>query len=61
MMKWILFIPELYYLLVAAIFFLWSLRKDQDERALYARAVILSGLGVLVTVPVPVPFRLTPR
>lgn len=50
MMKWVLFSPELYYVLMAAMFFLMSLNRQAEPRKLYRWAVILSGIGLLVTV-----------
>lgn len=50
MMKWVLFIPELYYVLMAAVFFALSVQRKSEPRRLYGWAVILSGVGVLVTV-----------
>lgn len=50
MMKWVLFIPELYYVLMAVVFFALSLQRKSEPRRLYTWAVILSGVGVLVAV-----------
>ena len=50
MMKWVLFIPELYYVLMAAVFFMWTLQRKPNPKRLYTGAVILSGIGVLVVV-----------
>jgi len=50
MMKWVLFIPELYYVLMAAIFFALSVQRKSEPKRLYGMAVILSGVGVLVAV-----------
>lgn len=50
MMKWVLFIPELYYVLMAAIFFALSVQRKVESRRLYSIAVMLSGVGVLVAV-----------
>ena len=49
MMKWVLFTPELYYVLMAVLFFVWSTkRKALSPKSLYIRAVALSAVGVLV-------------
>jgi len=50
MMKWVLFSPELYYVVMAAVFFFMSLERQAEPRKLYKWAVILSGVGVLATV-----------
>lgn len=50
MMKWVLFIPELYYVVMAAVFFLWTLKSKPNPRRLYVGAVVLSGIGLLVVV-----------
>jgi len=50
MMKWVLFIPELYYVLMAAIFFALSVQRKVESKRLYSIAVVLSGVGVLVAV-----------
>lgn len=50
MMKWVLVIPELYYVLMAAIFFALSVQRKVDSKRLYSIAVVLSGVGVLVAV-----------
>ncbi len=50
MMKWVLFSPELYYVLMAAVFFVMSLRRVCEPRRLYHWAVALSGVGVVVSI-----------
>ena len=50
MMKWTLFTPELFYVVVAAVFFVSSLQKRVDSRRLYRLAVVLAGVGLLVSV-----------
>lgn len=50
MMKWVLVIPELYYVLMAAVFFALSVQRKGESKRLYGIAVILTGVGVLVTV-----------
>ncbi|HOI93293.1 MAG TPA: NADH-quinone oxidoreductase subunit N [Syntrophobacter fumaroxidans] len=50
MMKWVLFIPELYYLLMAVVFFACSLSRRLESGVLYRWAVILAGGGFLATV-----------
>ncbi len=48
--KWALFLPETYYVLMAAVFFFMSLQRTVNHKRLLNLAVILSGIGVLVTV-----------
>jgi NADH-quinone oxidoreductase subunit N len=50
MMKWVLFSPELYYLLMAGVFFWCSIQRHLDVRRLYVWAVVLSGVGLVVAV-----------
>jgi len=50
MMKWVLFIPELYYVLMAAVLFALSLQRKPEPKRVYMWAVMLSGVGVLVAV-----------
>jgi NADH-quinone oxidoreductase subunit N len=50
MMKWILFVPELFYSLMALIFFCLSLSKKVEPKRLNNWALLLSGVGLLVTV-----------
>ena len=50
MMKWVLFVPELFYTLMALVFFGASLSKKSDPRRLYVWALALSGMGLLVSV-----------
>lgn len=50
MMKWVLVIPELYYVLTGAICFALSVQRKVDSKRLYSIAVVLSGVGVLVAV-----------
>ncbi len=49
-MKWILFIPELYYTFMGMALFAFSLRKRPDPDVLYRWAVLLAGIGLLTTV-----------
>jgi len=50
MMKWVLFVPELFYTFIALVFFGFSLSKKAQPRRLYAWALALSGAGLLVAV-----------
>ncbi|GKT08162.1 NADH-quinone oxidoreductase subunit N [Desulforhabdus sp. TSK] len=50
MMKWVLFIPELYYVLFGLVFFILSLSKNASSKRLHGIAMTLAGVGVLVTV-----------
>jgi len=50
MMEWVLFVPELFYSLMALVFFGFSLSRKVDPQRLYVWALALSGLGLLVTV-----------
>ncbi|NSW87238.1 MAG: NADH-quinone oxidoreductase subunit N [Syntrophobacteraceae bacterium] len=50
MMKWVLFVPELFYVSMALVFFLFSLRKKVEQKLLYNTAVILGAVGLVVTV-----------
>lgn len=49
MMKWVLFTPELYYVLMALVFFCLSLRIKSEPRKLYGYAIVMSALGLVVT------------
>ncbi|HOV86968.1 MAG TPA: NADH-quinone oxidoreductase subunit N [Syntrophobacteraceae bacterium] len=49
MMKWVLFIPELYYVVMAAVFFGWSIHRKGEPRRLFGWALVLSAVGVVVT------------
>ncbi len=50
MMTWVLFVPELFYALMALVFFGASLSHRADPRRLYIWALALSGMGLLVSV-----------
>lgn len=50
MTKWVLFIPELYFALMALVFFVASLDKKVQPRRVYVWAVAMAGAGLLVTV-----------
>ena len=50
MMKLGLFVPELFYTLMALAFFGASLSRKADPRALHVGALVLSGAGLLITV-----------
>lgn len=50
MNKWVLFLPELYYVLMAAVFFFMSLQRKVNSKRLYTLAVGLSGVGLVVAV-----------
>lgn len=50
MMQWVLFVPELFYIFMAAVFFSASISRRQDPTRLYLWALTLSGIGVVVTV-----------
>ncbi len=50
MTDFFLFIPELYFILVALIFFIFSLKKTVAPGALHRWALALAGIGLLVTV-----------
>jgi NADH-quinone oxidoreductase subunit N len=50
MMDWVLFIPELFYALMGLFFFAWSLKRKVQVQRLYGAAVVLAGIGVLITV-----------
>jgi NADH-quinone oxidoreductase subunit N len=50
MMNWILFAPELFYCLMALLFFGLSIQRRSEPRRMYGLAVTLSGIGLLVTV-----------
>ncbi|MBC7357979.1 MAG: NADH-quinone oxidoreductase subunit N [Desulfacinum sp.] len=50
MMKWTLFTPELFYVAMAAVFFVGSLQRRVDSRRLYRWAVALAGVGLVVSV-----------
>jgi NADH-quinone oxidoreductase subunit N len=50
MMKWVLFVPELFYTLMALIFFGASLARKVEPRRLYVWALALSGAGLLISV-----------
>jgi NADH-quinone oxidoreductase subunit N len=48
--KAILFLPELYFVLLAGIFFCFSLRSKSEPGVLHKWAVVLGGVGLIVTV-----------
>lgn len=50
MMKWILFVPELFYALTALGFFGFSLSRKTEPRHLHRWALALSGIGLFITV-----------
>ncbi|NLI83111.1 MAG: NADH-quinone oxidoreductase subunit N [Deltaproteobacteria bacterium] len=50
MMQWVLFVPELFYILMAAVFFCASLSRRQQPSRLYIWALTISAVGVVVTV-----------
>lgn len=50
MTKWVLFVPELYYMVMAVVFFALSLRRRLEMGFLYRCAVLLAGGGLLATV-----------
>jgi NADH-quinone oxidoreductase subunit N len=50
MMQWVLFLPELFYTLMALVFFGSSLSPRVEPRRLHALALTLAGVGLLVTV-----------
>ena len=50
MMQWVLFVPELFYIFMAAVFFSASISRRRDPTRLYLWALTLSGIGVVVTV-----------
>lgn len=50
MMKWVLFAPELVYVLMAAVLFWLSIQKRVDQKRVYWTALCFSAAGVLVTV-----------
>ena len=50
MKQWVLFAPELFYILMAAVFFCASLSRRQETKRLHIWALTLSGIGLLVTV-----------
>jgi len=50
MMKWVLFIPELYYALMGLAFFAGALSKKVDPRRMHSLALIMAGVGMVVTV-----------
>lgn len=49
MMTWVLFIPELFYILMALVFFGASLSRKAEPRRLHLWALALSGVGLLVS------------
>lgn len=49
-MQWVLFIPELFYILMALVFFGASLSRKADPRRFHVWALTLSGAGLLATV-----------
>ncbi len=50
MMEWVLFLPELFYTLMALVFFGASLSPRVEPRRLHVLALTLAGVGLLVTV-----------
>ena len=50
MMKWVLFLPELFYTLMALVFFGASLSRKAEPRRLQVWALALSGAGLLISV-----------
>lgn len=48
-MKWVLFIPELYFFLMAAVFFTLSMVARPNQRRDHSAALFLSAVGVIVT------------
>ncbi|MDQ1335091.1 MAG: NADH-quinone oxidoreductase subunit [Thermodesulfobacteriota bacterium] len=50
MMTWVPFVPELFYALMALVFFGASLAKKVEPRRLHVWALALSGAGLLITV-----------
>jgi len=50
MMKWVLFAPELVYVLMAAVLFWLSIQKRVDQKRVYGVALFFSAAGVLTTV-----------
>jgi NADH-quinone oxidoreductase subunit N len=50
MMEWVLFAPELYFVLMAAVFFGLSLQRRVEPQRIYVMALVMSGIGLLVTV-----------
>lgn len=49
MTNWFLFTPELYFVLMAIVFFAWTLSRKVEADRLHAWAVTLAGVGLLVT------------
>jgi NADH-quinone oxidoreductase subunit N len=49
-MKWILFIPELYYLLMAAVFFALAMIRHPNPRRDFSVAISLAAAGLLVCI-----------
>jgi NADH-quinone oxidoreductase subunit N len=50
MTDFFLFLPELFFILVALIFFVFSLKKTSEPAAFHKWALMLAGIGLLVTV-----------
>ena len=50
MVPWVLFLPELFYILMALVFFGASLRRQVEPNRLHLLALGLAGVGLLVTV-----------
>ena len=48
-MKWILFGPEIYYLVVVIVFLFLAMMKPFDARRTHLTALILAALGVGVS------------
>ena len=49
MTKWVLFAPELVYVLMAAVLFWLSLQKRVDQKRVYAVALFFAAAGVVAT------------
>lgn len=50
MSKWVLFSPELYFSLMALVFFAASINRKQDPKRLHGLAVIMAGIGLVIAV-----------
>src|SRR5512135_1419330 len=50
MTTWVLFAPEFFYGLMALVFFGLAIQKRTEPRRLYNYALILSGIGLFITV-----------